>query len=64
MLNNRAANLVAQEKYVEAQKLHEEALAIFRELLGKDHDAVLAPAAVPIEKSDAAQADPGKPASA
>jgi len=37
VLNNRAANLVAQEKYAEARKLHEEALAVFRELLGKDH---------------------------
>jgi ubiquinol-cytochrome c reductase cytochrome b subunit len=36
--------------------------SITEAVLGKDHDGVLAPAAVPIEKSDAAQPDVGRPA--
>ncbi|HET6574279.1 MAG TPA: CHAT domain-containing tetratricopeptide repeat protein [Fimbriiglobus sp.] len=40
--NNRAANLVSQEKFAEAQQVHEEALAILRELFGKDHPEVAA----------------------
>jgi ubiquinol-cytochrome c reductase cytochrome b subunit len=36
--------------------------SITEAVLGKDHDGVLAPPAVPIEKSDAAQVDLGRPA--